>query len=105
MQVSAKEGDSDDDSEPPDSPSESEEEGAPDGEEDLDDLDVIQGDTDPLEEEFDLDFAEHQRQIALEYHDKRTKMGEIATSAMLSRSDDAEVDIRPVRLIFPLTFI
>ncbi|KAJ7074310.1 hypothetical protein C8F01DRAFT_1100048 [Mycena amicta] len=63
--------DSDDESEPPDSSSDldSDEEGGLESEEELAD-------------ELDLDFARHQREIALEYHAKRTEMVEVAATVL-----------------------
>ncbi|KAJ6525712.1 hypothetical protein B0H19DRAFT_1198549 [Mycena capillaripes] len=65
--------DSDDESEPPDSPtiSDEDEEGGFESDEEL-------------AEELDLDFARHQREIALEYHAKRVRMAETTSSAMQS---------------------
>jgi hypothetical protein len=42
------------------------------------------------DEDFDLDFARHQREIALQYHEKRSEIGEVAVAAMMnhSHSDD-----------------
>ncbi|KAJ7286109.1 hypothetical protein C8J57DRAFT_1286754 [Mycena rebaudengoi] len=69
--------DSDDESEPPGSDSDSDREGAllSDGE---------------LAEEADLDFAQHQREIALQYHEKRNKMAEATSDALRSHSNDHE---------------
>ncbi|KAG5653697.1 hypothetical protein H0H81_011277 [Sphagnurus paluster] len=48
-------------------------------------------------EEFDLDFAQHQREIALQYYEKRDKIGAKTLSAMSSHShhqnDDIKLDI------------
>jgi hypothetical protein len=43
------------------------------------------------EDEIDLDFAQHQRQISLEYHEKRNKFGQDAAEAIMNPSyaDDA----------------
>jgi hypothetical protein len=43
-----------------------------------------------LEEDLDLDLAQHQREIALQYHEKRSKIGQVAAAAMMnhSHSDD-----------------
>ncbi|KAJ6463829.1 hypothetical protein C8R47DRAFT_1057632 [Mycena vitilis] len=71
--------DSDDESEPPDSPtiadSDSEEEGGFESDEEL-------------AEEIDLDFARHQREIAMEYHAKRAKMAEVTSNAMQSHFEN-----------------
>lgn len=76
--------DSDDESEPPDSPTvaDSDEEGGfgSDGE---------------LAEEADLDFARHQREIALEYHEKRARMAETTSIVMKSHSHDRN-DASPI---------
>nr|GAT59578.1 predicted protein [Mycena chlorophos] len=39
-------------------------------------------------DEVDLDFAQHQREVALKYHAKRTKMAEAAARAMQSERDE-----------------
>jgi hypothetical protein len=49
------------------------------------------------EEDFDFDFAQHQRQIALQYHEKRTKIAEVATAAMMNHSHSDDDDGRAVR--------
>ncbi|KAF7338074.1 hypothetical protein MVEN_02031900 [Mycena venus] len=69
--------DSDDESEPPDSPtiSDEDEEGGFESDEEL-------------AEEIDVDFARHQREIALEYHAKRAKMAETASQALQSDFHD-----------------
>ncbi|KAJ7047103.1 hypothetical protein C8F04DRAFT_1062683 [Mycena alexandri] len=69
--------DSDDESEPPDSPlmSDSDEEGRLESDEEL-------------AEEVDLDYAQHQREITLEYHTRRAKMAETTSSALRSHSHD-----------------
>ncbi|KAJ6597200.1 hypothetical protein DFH09DRAFT_1133941 [Mycena vulgaris] len=71
--------DSDDESEPPDSPTvaDSDEEGGAISDEEL-------------AEEVDLDFARHQREIMLEYHEKRAKMAETTSNAMKSHSHDQD---------------
>ena len=53
------------------------------------------------EDEVDLDFAQHQRQIALEYHEKRSKFGQDAAEAIMNPSyaDDA---FMVKKLYFPL---
>ena len=40
----------------------------------------------PEEDDFDFDFAQHQREIALEYHRKRTTIGEETAAAMTQES-------------------
>ncbi|KAJ7775162.1 hypothetical protein B0H16DRAFT_1509778 [Mycena metata] len=69
--------DSDDESDPPDSPlmSDSDEEGRLESDEEL-------------VEEVDLDYAQHQREITLEYHTRRAKMAETTSSALRSHSHD-----------------
>ncbi|KAJ7087767.1 hypothetical protein C8R44DRAFT_26785 [Mycena epipterygia] len=69
--------DSDDESEPPDSPTVTDSDGFVSDEE--------------LAEEVDLDFARHQREIALQYHEKRVKMAETTSNAMMSHSHDHSV--------------
>ncbi|KAJ7510140.1 hypothetical protein B0H11DRAFT_1957866 [Mycena galericulata] len=75
--------DSDDESEPPDSPTVagSDEEGGFGSDEDL-------------VEEVDLDFVRHQREITLEYHEKRARMAETTSNAMKSQSQDQN-DVSP----------
>ncbi|KAJ7744983.1 hypothetical protein DFH07DRAFT_834089 [Mycena maculata] len=75
--------DSDDESEPPDSPTvaDSDEEGG-------------FGSDEELAEEVDLDFARHQREIVLEYHEKRAKMAGTISNAMKSYSHQ-ENDVSP----------
>ncbi|RDB21481.1 hypothetical protein Hypma_011892 [Hypsizygus marmoreus] len=46
------------------------------------------------EEEYDFDHARHQREIALQYYDKRNKIGEAARKAMTSHSHDNDGDVR-----------
>jgi hypothetical protein len=79
--------DSDDESEPPDSPTiaDSDEEGGLESDEEL-------------AEEIDLDFASHQREIALEYHTKRAKMAETTSNAMQSHflNDASHKTVRPI---------
>ncbi|KAF7295394.1 hypothetical protein MIND_01079000 [Mycena indigotica] len=65
--------DSDEASDPPDSDDESNEEGS------------LASD-DELADEVDLEFANHQREVALEYHAKRAKMTEAAAQAMKKTS-------------------
>ncbi|KAG6807164.1 hypothetical protein H0H87_001796, partial [Tephrocybe sp. NHM501043] len=48
-----------------------------------------------LEEEFDVDFAQHQREIALQYHEKRDKIGAAALAALTAHSHNGD-DIRVV---------
>ncbi|KAJ6624540.1 hypothetical protein B0H10DRAFT_1943141 [Mycena sp. CBHHK59/15] len=69
--------DSDDESEPPSSPLS----GSDDGEL------ILDGE---FEEEVDLDFAHHQREIALEYHEKRAKMADATSNAMRSHSHNQD---------------
>ncbi|KAJ7709611.1 hypothetical protein B0H17DRAFT_1028487 [Mycena rosella] len=71
--------DSDDESEPPDSPTEV----------DSDEGGEFMSDEE-LAEEVDLDFAQHQREITLEYHEKRAKMAETTSNAMKSHSHDQD---------------
>lgn len=83
-------GDSDDDSAPPASPLAA----------DSDEGDIIHSDQDDtdseghvvLEEEFDMDYARHQREIALEYHKKRATIGEDTLEAMASHTHPDEDD-------------
>ncbi|KAJ7085801.1 hypothetical protein B0H15DRAFT_846429 [Mycena belliarum] len=67
--------DSDDESEPPESPT------AADSEED----EGFMSD-EGLAEEADVDYAQHQREILLEYHTKRAKMAETTSDAMKSHA-------------------
>ncbi|KAF5386902.1 hypothetical protein D9615_001591 [Tricholomella constricta] len=46
------------------------------------------------EEEFDVDFAQHQREIALQYYEQRNKIGAAALSAMSSHSHDGDGDVK-----------
>jgi hypothetical protein len=48
------------------------------------------------DEDVDFDFPQHQREIALQYHGARTKMGEVASAAMMnhSRGDDDDRVVR-----------
>ncbi|KAG6910310.1 hypothetical protein DXG01_011707 [Tephrocybe rancida] len=46
------------------------------------------------EEEFDLDFVQHQREVALQYHEKRDKIGAAALAAMSAHSHDDNGDVR-----------
>lgn len=80
-------GDSDDESEPPASPISvgSDEEEPPLS--DVEDEMSNPGDMD-LETETDLDFADHQREIALEYHRKRTKISQAALVSHTHQPDD-----------------
>ena len=58
---------------------------------------AAEGENDPEsivldQDEVDLDFAQHQRQIALEYHKKRSKFGQDAAEALMNAaSDDAQL--------------
>ncbi|KII89150.1 hypothetical protein PLICRDRAFT_53615 [Plicaturopsis crispa FD-325 SS-3] len=56
-----------------------------DGDEDTEDEQI-------LEEEFDLDTAQHQREIALEYYNKRSTVGSDASKAMTSHTHHEEED-------------
>lgn len=47
-------------------------------------------------EEFDMDFAQHQREIALQYHEKRNRIGETALTAMSSHSHEDDGNVRVV---------
>ncbi|GLB34688.1 putative protein with domain of unknown function (DUF3835) [Lyophyllum shimeji] len=82
---------------PPDSDDESDLEYGPvGGEPDGDTGYIDQSDTELAleDEEYDFDFAQHQREIALEYHEKRSKIGAAARAAMTSHSHDANGDAR-----------
>ncbi|KAK7467381.1 hypothetical protein VKT23_004437 [Stygiomarasmius scandens] len=57
-----------------------------DDESDVDADDVTESSVDLEEEEFDADFAQQQREVALEYHRKRGKIGEAAATALTSHS-------------------
>ncbi|KAF7363683.1 Glycosyltransferase Family 22 protein [Mycena sanguinolenta] len=72
--------DSDDESEPPDSPTvaDSDEEGG-----------GFESDEE-LAEEVDMDFARHQREIALEYNSRRAKMAETTSNALQSHFHDQD---------------
>lgn len=48
------------------------------------------------EEEYDMDFVQHQREIALQYHEKRSRIGEEALAAMASHSHNTDEDGRMV---------
>ncbi|KAJ7172200.1 hypothetical protein C8R46DRAFT_1085101 [Mycena filopes] len=76
-QVEEPQPDSDDESEPPDSPinSDSDQEGQ-------------FGSDEELADEIDLDYAQHQREITLEYHTRRVKMAETTSSALQAHSYD-----------------
>lgn len=86
--------DSDDESEPEDDqlnpPSGSDEsdeiptEDLPDSEEDGGELE--------LENEYDLDYAKHQREIALEYYNKRNIIGQDAATAMMDHSHEEDFE-------------
>jgi hypothetical protein len=56
------------------------------------------------QDEVDLDFAQHQRQIALEYHEKRSKFGQDAAEAIMNPSytDDAPLVRKHNRVFFRL---
>ncbi|KAJ7905805.1 hypothetical protein B0H14DRAFT_2661703 [Mycena olivaceomarginata] len=74
-------GDSDDESEPPDSPTvaDSDEEGRFESDEEL-------------AEEVDMDFARHQREIALEYNSKRARMAETTSNTLRPHFHDHHED-------------
>lgn len=55
------------------------------------------------EEEYDMDFAQHQREIAIQYHEKRSKIGKEALAAMTSHSHDTNEDARAVSISTFLT--
>ena len=74
-----------------------------------DSSDTAAGDEDDSEsiveqDEVDLDFAQHQRQIALEYHEKRSKFGRDAAEAIMNPSytDDAPLVMK--HQYFPFNF-
>ncbi|KAG6832059.1 hypothetical protein H0H92_005481 [Tricholoma furcatifolium] len=77
--------DSDDESEP-EIPSEDHETEDADGM----DSDLLEED----EEGYDMDFAQHQREIALEYYEKRDKIGAAALAAMTAHSHDGDGEVR-----------
>ncbi|KAF9484665.1 hypothetical protein BDN70DRAFT_872181 [Pholiota conissans] len=64
--------DSDDESDPDDSSS------------DIDDAAVLE------EDDIDLDYAHHQREVALEYYKQRNTIGQIAAAAMMNHSHSAD---------------
>lgn len=49
------------------------------------------------EDEYDMDFAQHQREIAIQYHEKRAKIGEAALAAMTSHTHQGYDDSGVVR--------
>ncbi|KAG5645601.1 hypothetical protein DXG03_005739 [Asterophora parasitica] len=53
-------------------------------------------DTEPVleEDELDLNFAQHQREIALQYHEQRNKIGAAALSALSSHSHETDGDVK-----------
>lgn len=57
------------------------------------------GDLELDDQEFDLDKAQHQREIALEYYEKRNRIGAQAAAALTSHTHDADEDPwdQPVR--------
>ncbi|KJA27022.1 hypothetical protein HYPSUDRAFT_52063 [Hypholoma sublateritium FD-334 SS-4] len=75
--------------EPVDSDDESDQE--QDGNSDEEDTDV---DAEPLldADAVDLDYAQHQREIALQYYQKRNAIGQTAAAAMMNHSHDADED-------------
>ncbi|KAF9469337.1 hypothetical protein BDZ94DRAFT_1303822 [Collybia nuda] len=48
------------------------------------------------EEEYDIDFAQHQREIALQYYEKRSSIGREALTAMTSHSHNGDGDDIPL---------
>lgn len=82
--------DSDDESEPPDSPTIS----------DLDEEEASES-NEELAEELDLDFARHQREIALKYHAKRVKMTETTSDVMRAHFQN-DVSHTTVRHVLPI---
>ena len=72
-----------------------------------DSSDTVAGDEDDSEsiveqDEVDIDFAQHQRQIALEYHDKRSRFGQDAAEAIMNPSftDDAPLVKKQQNFLF-----
>ncbi|KAF9000922.1 hypothetical protein BDZ89DRAFT_1170234 [Hymenopellis radicata] len=51
---------------------------------------------DEVEDGTDFDYAEHQREIALDYHSKRAKIGQEVAQAMRSHSHAEDVDDMPI---------
>lgn len=51
-----------------------------------------EGDLQLEDEEYDFDKAQHQREIALEYYEKRNRIGAQAAAALTSHSHDADED-------------
>jgi hypothetical protein len=56
------------------------------------------------QDEVDLDFAQHQRQIALEYHEKRSKFGQEAAEAIMNPSYTDDAPLVKKQHYFPLNF-
>ena len=56
------------------------------------------------QDEVDLDFAQHQRQIALEYHEKRSKFGQEAAEAIMNPSYTDDSPLVKKQQYFPLNF-
>ncbi len=75
--------DSDDESEPPLSEGGSSSDNPSDGDEEV-------------EEGFDMDYALHQREIALEYHKKRQTIGRDVSLAMRSHTHEEDEDVRQI---------
>ncbi|KAJ3576873.1 hypothetical protein NP233_g104 [Leucocoprinus birnbaumii] len=61
-------------------------------EEDLPDSEEEDGGEVELENEYDLDYAQHQREIALEYYNKRNTIGQDAAKAMMDHSHEEELE-------------
>lgn len=51
-----------------------------------------------LEDEYDLDFAQHQREIALQYHEKRNTIGQEAMKVMMDPTLVEGEDVSPLSL-------
>ncbi|KAG6854553.1 hypothetical protein C0991_004889 [Blastosporella zonata] len=75
---------------PPDSDDESDPESTIDANEDSD----LDSEATLEEDELDLEFAQHQREIALQYHEKRDKIGAAALAAMSAHSHDGDGDVQ-----------
>ncbi|KAJ4487681.1 hypothetical protein J3R30DRAFT_3430316 [Lentinula aciculospora] len=93
--LDASAGDSDDESDL-DSASLSDDENVP-QDSDTEHSDAGLGNSD-LDEETDWDFAQHQREIALEYHKKRDKIGKDTAAALTSHTHEPDEDPLDVEL-------
>jgi hypothetical protein len=88
-------GDSDDESVPRSPSASSDEIGTLPHDVNEDTDDSTDGDDDglePLPEEFDLDIAQHQREIVLQYYEQRSKIGARAAAALTSHNHDPNED-------------